>query len=305
MNRRGGRLTRWMRTAAWTAAIVGVCGLGACAGSGAGVKRARTPALPMIAPVADSITSGLWRFDESAGQVSPDAGPFRLHGAVGLDARTDFGRFRSARRFSRTADSFVLVPYNPEMESSRGFTIEAWIRLSALGTYELTPIAARWSEYGTDQSWVFGVVGRKSAASAVTLPSPGFFGTFVAGASPGRLVLVVQPALAGGAQGFGGATEIPLDTWTHVAASWDGDVVRLFVDGRLDTQYALRGSIRHSEAPMLVGNFLDTRRLTEFSGQLELDSAADHNPYYAFEGMIDELRLSSLARSKFESSPAR
>lgn len=305
MNGKVGRLARWTRTAAWTLAIVGACGLASCAGSGAGVKRARGPATPMIAPVADSITSGLWRFDESAGQTSPDSGPFRLHGTVGLDARTDFGRFRSARRFSRSVDSFVLVPFNPEMESSRGFTIEAWIRLAAVGTYELTPIAGRWSEYGTDQSWVFGVVGRKTSASVATLPSPGFFTPYVAGASTGRLVLLVQPSLAGSAQGFGGATEIPLDTWTHVAASWDGDVVRLFVDGRLDTQYALRGSIRHSEAPMLVGNFLDTRRLTEFSGQLELDSAADHNPYYAFEGLIDELRLSSLARTTFESSPAR
>ncbi len=276
-----------------------------CASGGAGVKPRRAPAPPLAAPVADSITAGLWRFDESAGQVAPDAGPFRLTGAVGLDARTDFGRFRSARRFSRSADSFVYVPDNPAMESARGFTVEAWVRPTAFGSYELTTIASRWGATGTDQSWIFGIVGRRTSASVATLPSPGWFNAYVAGAATGRLVLVVQPSQASSAQGFVGATELPLDTWTHVAGTWDGEVVRLYVDGRLDTQYALRGSIRASEAPLLVGNWFDTRRLTDFSGQLELDSAADRNPYYAYEGLIDELRLSTLARQRFESSPAR
>ena len=64
----------------------------------------------------------------------------------------------------------------------------------------------------------------------------------------------------------------------------------------------LRGhpdGIRPSEAPMLVGNLFDPRSLTQFGGQLRVGFEVDRNPYYAFEGLIDELRLSNVARTEF------
>mgnify|MGYP001224167379 FL=1 len=81
--------------------------------------------------------------------------------------------------------------------------------------------------------------------------------------------------------------------------SFDGSVVRLFIDGRLDAQYATRGRIQPSRTPLLIGNYFDTRRLSNFSGELRMEPGGDENPYYAFEGLIDELRISNAARTEF------
>ena len=62
---------------------------------------------------------------------------------------------------------------------------------------------------------------------------------------------------------------------------------------------ALARAADYHTREMLVGNYFDTRRLTSFSGELRLDIGGDDNPYYAFEGLIDELRISNGARTDF------
>jgi hypothetical protein len=56
---------------------------------------------------------------------------------------------------------------------------------------------------------------------------------------------------------------------------------------------------------LLIGNYLDPHWLTDFGDQLRVGGAADRNPYYAFEGMIDELRISNVARDAFEGTGAK
>jgi hypothetical protein len=94
-------------------------------------------------------------------------------------------------------------------------------------------------------------------------------------------------------------------TWVHVAASVDGEVVRLFINGRLDVQVAIANAIHRSTAPLVVGNALDPRLLTDFGGDLRQDPANLPLPYYALNGIVDELRLSNVARKSFESADMR
>jgi len=175
--------------------------LAGCAHHGATSKNgfaAEPPGQQPEAPSADSVTVGLWHFDERGGPRVQDAGPFRLTGVAGPDAQVEFGRYKSARSFTATVQSFVIVPYNPVMESPRGFTVEAWIYLNDISTYELSPIAMRWSPSLDEQSWVFGVAGRNLAAT--TTPSPGWFTDVVATASTGQLVFAFRPDPAKGLQ---------------------------------------------------------------------------------------------------------
>ena len=92
---------------------------------------------------------------------------------------------------------------------------------------------------------------------------------------------------------------IELQRWTHVAVTFDGQVVRFFVNGQPDGTFATTGRIRASQAPLLVGNFFDPRLLTDFGGDLRQGPAADTAPWYAFDGGIDELRISRVARTRF------
>ena len=265
-------------------------------------KRPKAPRVVPVAPVADSATIGLWRFDENGSTHAADAGAAHLDGVAGVDTRTEFGRYGSARRFTRSADSWVIVPYTPAFEWHTGFTVEAWVRVDSVAIYEMQVIAARWSPESNQQTWVLGVSGLDLAPPTVPL-SPGWFRSLVGLAPPQRLVFGYQPLLAGGVRGFFSTSDVPLNRWVHVAVSLDGEVVRLYLDGQLDAQFETTGTIRPSEAPLLLGSAFDPRHLTAFGGDLRMDPNANITVYYPLVGALDEVRLSGVARSRFESVP--
>jgi hypothetical protein len=251
---------------------------------------------------ADSVTLGLWHFDERSGPRVHDSGPFRLNGVAGPDTRVEFGRFKSARSFAGTAQSFVVVPYNAEMESPRAFTVEAWVYLNDLSAHELSAIAMRWSSSPNEQSWVLGVVGQKRAAATPSTSS--WFSQVVAPFNSGRLVFAYKGDVASAVQRAASTATLPMKRWVHVAATVDGQVVRIYVDGRLDAQVAVANGIRRSQAALVFGNAVDTRRLTDVHGDLRQGSGGAP-PWYALNGLVDELRLSKVARKTFESTDAR
>ena len=271
-------------------------------GSGKSPKAAPIVAMP---PEADSVTVGLWRFDERGGNHATDASPFRLYGTSGPETRPEFGRFKGARGFTATAQSFVYMPYNPVMESPRGFSVEAWVYLNDISRFELSMITARWTPVPNEQSWFLGVVGRKLLPASTGTPSPGWFTPEVALIGSGHLVFGFRPDLAAGSQSFGTTATLPLGRWVHIAATVDGEVVRLYIDGRLDVQVAVPNGIRRSDAPLVVGNVLDPRRLTEFGSDLRMDPNSLPLPYYALNGSVDELRISNVARTSFETTGVR
>jgi hypothetical protein len=278
------------------AALPASLALTACAG------YAAEPPRPGPGPSsADSVTVGLWHFDERSGPGVHDAGRFRLHGVAGPDARVEFGRFNSARSFAGTAQAFVVVPYNPVMESPRAFTVEAWVYLNGLSDHELSAIAMRWSPTPNEQSWVLGVVGRKGAT---TTSSFSWFNEAVAPFGPGRLVFAFRADRASSLQRACSNSTLPTRRWVHVAASVDGEVVRIYIDGRLDAQVAVANGIRRSVAPLVIGNAVDPRRLTDVHGELRQDPHGAP-PWYAWNGLVDELRISNVARKTFESTGAR
>ena len=277
-----------------------------CAHHGASSKDGfapEPPRLPAEQPLADSVTVGLWHFDDRSGPRVLDSGPFRMTGVAGPDSRIEFGRYKSARSFAPTVQSFVVVPYNPVMESPRGFTVEAWLFLNDISTYELSAIAMRWSPDLSEQSWVLGVTGRNLVATAS--PSPGWFNDVVGASFTGRLVFAFRPETANALQRFSSSATLPMNRWVHVAATVDGEIVKLFIDGRLDVQFAVATGIKRSEAPLVIGNALDPRHLTDASGELKQDLTNSPLPWYALNGFVDELRISNVARRSFESTDAR
>jgi hypothetical protein len=294
-----------VRRASWLLVCGALLGLSACAhhrqsGDGSAPEPPQQSAQP---PNADSVTVGLWHFDERSGARVQDAGPFRMNGVAGPDSPVEFGRYKSARSFTATVQSFVVVPYNPVMESPRGFTIEAWVYLNDISAYELSAIAMRWSPTPSEQSWVLGVVGRNLPVN--TTPSPGWFNDVVAPFITGQLVFAFRPEPANALQRFSSSTTLPMNRWVHVAATVDGEIVKIFIDGRLDVQVAVSSGIKRTEAPLVIGNALDPRRLTDVSGELKQDLANSPLPWYALNGLVDELRLSNVARKTFESTDAR
>ena len=278
---------------AWLAIAAALC---------ASCMHATTGGPSDTAPRPDSVTVALWHMDDPGGTLVADSGPLHIDATAGLDTRTDFGRFRSARSFARSIDSFIHAPYTQALETPLGITVDAWIQPLSFGFYEITPIAARWTERVNEKSWLFAVVGLVATQLSVADLGPMYFRELAALGTRGHLVFAIQPEEASPPFAYFSSAQIELKRWTHVAATYDGEVVRLYIDGRLDSQHELHGRIRTSRAPLLVGNYFDTRFLTDFGGTLRVGTGVDRNPFYAFEGLIDELRISSVARSDFPST---
>jgi hypothetical protein len=236
--------------------------------------------------------------DDVVGVFVADAGPFRLNGTAGVDTRSAYGRIGRARQFTRSVNSFVFVPYNPVLEPLDHFTIEAWINPAEFGAYEDTPIAARWNPDGVQASWLFGIVGGNRFNPIA--PGPGYHaGLMGLTGGAGKVMFAFQPEQAGAPRSYFSTRPVELERWTHVAVSYDGQLVRIYLNDQLDAQYASPGHVRASEAPLVLGNITDPRWLTTFSGDLRVGPNGDQVGYYAFVGRIDELRISSSARTEF------
>ncbi|MEM7226146.1 MAG: LamG-like jellyroll fold domain-containing protein [Pseudomonadota bacterium] len=74
--------------------------------------------------------------------------------------------------------------------------------------------------------------------------------------------------------------KVAVGDWHHLAGVYDGDELRLYLDGRLIASKAAAGNRTLNDLPLIVG----------------ADPAPSGDPSYGFDGLIDGLRLSSVAR---------
>jgi hypothetical protein len=85
-----------------------------------------------------------------------------------------------------------------------------------------------------------------------------------------------------------GPAPLPVDEWSHLVATYDNDLLRLYVNGALVASMPRGGPIAPSGNALLIGNYLP-----------------DHATAY-FDGVLDELRVYDRAltdaevRSRFE-----
>jgi hypothetical protein len=93
-----------------------------------------------------------------------------------------------------------------------------------------------------------------------------------------------------GNNGYLQSTTSSFDTsWRHIAATYDGATMRLYINGVLNSSRAVSLSIPDSTRPLLIG--------TSYGGREQ------GGPQSYFDGQIDELRLSNTARSSFTTTP--
>jgi hypothetical protein len=77
--------------------------------------------------------------------------------------------------------------------------------------------------------------------------------------------------------------------WHHVAGSYDGNTMRIYVDGTLEDSLSTIISLPNTDNEVLIGS---TQGGREFG-----------KPQGYFQGSLDEIRISNIARSSFVTSP--
>jgi RHS repeat-associated protein len=186
-------------------------------------------------------------FNEGSGTTAADASGNGNAGTLDGATWTTNGKFGNALSFDGTND-WVTVNDANSLDLVNGMTLEAWVYPTALGTTWRTILMKEWDAYyylyaNTDQG-------------------------------PGTGVNI------GGYKEIYSATDLPLNAWTHVAGTWDGATLRLYMNGSPVATLSQSGSLTNSSDPLRIGG------------------NAQWGEYFA--GRIDEVRIYNRALSPAE-----
>jgi hypothetical protein len=185
---------------------------------------------PVVVNVQNLAPSGLvaaWNFDEGSGDVVGDASG---HGHVGslLNATwTSDGHYGGALSFNGV-DAWVTVADAPDLRPTNALTLEAWVRPKELNDFATVLMKQRstglaYALYATDPD--------RSA----------------------RPPSAYVRAIGHGDVGAGAEDILPLNTWTHLAATYDGTLLRMYVDGTLVGTVTVGGDLSDTGDVLRIG----------------------------------------------------
>ena len=210
-----------------------------------GLGVAGFPSAP-LSTSANGILVAAYGFDEGSGATVADVSGSGNDGSIVNAARTSDGLYGGALSFDGSS-ARVLVPDSASLHLGSDMTLEAWVKPSTAG--------AAWQDVihkGSDDYFL-------DAASPTGYPAAG--GIF--GGAPGTAY---------------GDEALPARAWTHLALTYNGSKLRLFVDGSRVAAVAANGPIASSNSPLEIGG-------DGILGQF-------------FQGLIDEVRIYDVARSQ-------
>jgi len=161
-------------------------------------------------------------FNQGSGVQVADASGQGNTGTISSATWTAAGKFGSALSFNGTS-AWVTVADAPSLDIATGMTIEAWVNPTS----------------GT--GWRTVVLKESSNGFAYSLYSAN---------NASRPAGYVNTA---GDMALNGTSAVPLNTWTHVALTYDGATMRMFVNGVQVSTRALTGAALVSNGPLRIG----------------------------------------------------
>ena len=196
-------------------------------------------------------------FDEGSGttvaDLSGNDNTGTLHGAVDW---TSEGKFGNALVFH--GSGFVTVASSATLDLTSGMTLEAWVYPTAMST---------------------------RGGTAIMKEQPGqLVYALRAGSAAGRPRTEINlSAETAGERALNGPAVLPLDAWTHLASTYDGSTLRLYVNGLFIASRGVTGPI------------------TTSAGALRIGGNAIWGEY--FRGRIDDVRIYDRALAQVEIQP--
>ncbi len=176
-----------------------------------------------VTPPASGLV-GAWGFDEASGSTVADKSGKGNIGTITGATRTAAGKFGGALAFTGTG-KWVTVPDSTSLHLTTGLTVEGWVNPTANGASSWRAMAVK--ETATGLSWALYPFGDGGFPSAHAFTTSELWAR--------------------------GTTKPALNTWTHVAATYDGTTIRLFINGVLAATKAQTGSLLASTQPLRFG----------------------------------------------------
>jgi hypothetical protein len=208
-----------------------------------------------------------WRFEEGEGYETADWSDYPNVGTISGASWAPAWERGTALEFDGV-DDYVTVPNSPSLiDPGEGISLVAWVKTPGGGDQSHT-IVEKWFY---DEASVYGIDDR-SFRLLVNPDGTIQFDLSSDGSSDSTVSLV-------------SADTINLSGWSHVAATCNGDTMKVYIDGIQDPNFSLFSERIHpSGADVHIGRL----RATDAFGE---------NWHDPFEGTIDEVRIYSLALS--------
>jgi hypothetical protein len=204
---------------------------------------------------AAGVPAGLvaaYAFNEGSGSTVADASG---HGHAGTisGATWTTGKYGQALSFDGTND-WVTIADSNLLDLTTGMTLSAWVYLTA------------------NTGWRTVIIKERVGNEVYTLH---------ANTNQNRPQLAIVSGGSGQLQVLGGPARLALNLWTHLAATYNGTVLRLFVNGvEVASRAVASGAVMTSGAPLRIGG-------NSIWGEF-------------FKGLIDEVRIYNRALSGAE-----
>lgn len=176
--------------------------------------------------VAISVTGliAAYGFEETSGSTATDAVAANRSAGTITTATRVTGRIGKGLSFNGT-DSLVAISNTTAVALSSNMTLEAWVNPAT-----------------TDNTWM-PVIFKPYNSSQISY--------VVQGRTPqnGVPCVYVSPS----ANNVLASTALPTNTWSHLAATYDGATIRLYTNGVLAASQAQTGVIPNSSEPLTIG----------------------------------------------------
>lgn len=154
----------------------------------------------------------------------------------------------SGNAFEFNGQSVIEVPFSSALNPSAGLTVEAWVQPVGQQVTWARLVGLQ-LDFNTSSFWVFGLGTHRGV----------YFGAF-------RNLMQSW---------IDGQQSLPLGIWTHVAGTWDGTVMRAYVNGVVQQDVsAIIGPLSGTATPLRIGRG-DTTSLG-FHGRIDELTIYDH-----------------------------
>ena len=183
---------------------------------------------------------GQWLMDEGSGSTILDDSTFGNDGTLSGDPTWVSGQHGLALALDGSGD-YATVPDAASLDLTDAITIAAWVRPAAAGTQYLVRKATNSSTNGYELSL----------------------------ASSGKAFVRFNQKASGDLFRINSTTSYPTDgnTWMHLAATYDGSTMHLYVDGVEEASLTGPSSITTNDLALTIGAETDGTRL--FTGALD------------------------------------
>ena len=203
-------------------------------------------------------------FDEGESEIAKDRSQHGNDGTIHKGTRVE-GKIGQAVELTGEAGGWVEVPDSASLDITDEITLMCWVYPTEFTNEWFRIIVKTWA--GDTAPWMV-------------------YGFYEQGNSNGKTGFIISVDKGTEKRcGNGPSPQLPLEEWTHLAATYDGNKMKLYYDGEVKVEADATGTIDTNDVPVSVGR--------------NSEGAREH-----YIGRIDEVAIWSVALNEEEINEA-